>query len=160
MVARVEPTTAPSPLSRLAHRDRQLVIDALTARLPREDAVAVLTALAGSAEELAAVPFELQERAQGAILAALPPIHNAVVASELGIVMKGDEESLEDVLTEQEQRDPAFRRRVEEVARDRGIQRWLAAIRLRHERMNLEEIAAAVQHRHPSRETSDASRTE
>jgi len=144
MVARVAPTVVPSPLGRLTHQDRQRVIDALTTRLPHDDAVTVLAALAGSSVELAVVPFELQERAQAAILAALAPIHGAVVASDLGIAMKGDEENLEDVLTEEEKRDPVFLRSVEEVARDRGIQRWLAAIKLRHENMSLEEIVAAV----------------
>jgi hypothetical protein len=85
--------------------------------------------------------MELQERARAALLETLPPGLNVVAVSKLGIALRTDEEYLEEVLTERERADPAFRQRVEEAKR-RGIQRWLAALRLRTSGMPLEQAAA------------------
>lgn len=78
---------ASSPLSRLAPEQRALAISTISARLSATDAVAVLTALAGSRDEVAALPWPLQRRAQEAVLHAFPPGLNALVVSRLGIAL-------------------------------------------------------------------------
>lgn len=139
--------TTPSPLGRLGHHERERVIAALTERLPRTDAVALLAALAGTRAEIEALPVPLQERAQEILLAALPPGVGAVVVSTLGIPVKSAQEALEEVLTEPEKADPAFRRRVEEEAERRGIPPWQAAIRLRWDEMGVDGVAAMIERR-------------
>lgn len=134
-----------SPLGLLERREREAVIEALTSRLSHGDAVTLLTALSGSRDAVQTVPMEIQERAQAALLETLPPGLNVVAVSKLGIALRTDEEYLEEVLTEQERADSAFRRRVEEEAKRRGIQRWLAAIRLRTAEMSLEDAAARAE---------------
>lgn len=78
-------TVAASPLSRLGPAERARAIAALDEGLPREDAVRVLTALAGSPKEVSGLPRPLQLRAQDVLLGAFPDGDNALVVSQLGI---------------------------------------------------------------------------
>jgi hypothetical protein len=78
-------TAAASPLSRLGPVERARAIAALDEGLPHDDAVRVLTALAGSQKEVVALPRPLQLRAQDVLLDAFPDGDNALVVSQLGI---------------------------------------------------------------------------
>ena len=147
-------TPASSPLGSLSYEDRQQVIGVLTQQLPPADAVALLTALAGTRAEVSTVSMPLQEQAQRALLASLPPGLGAIVVSTLGIPAKSDLEALEEVLTTREKADPSFRRAVEAEALRRNIPRWLAASRLRWDGMGLDELTATLQHR-PDEPTED-----
>ena len=134
---------AAAPLTNLSHAKREQVIATITTRLPHSEAIAVLTALAGSAEERAAVPFVVQVRGREAIMDSLPPGINAIVVSTLSIGLKSDSEYLEEVLTVDEKTDPLFQLQVEEEAQRRGIQRWLAAVKLRH-KYTVESVRRAL----------------
>lgn len=144
-VTATSPTVDPIPLGTLGHEEREQVIAVLIQQFPVSEAVTLLTALAGTRAEVKAVPVALQERAQMALLATLPRGLGAIVVSTLGIPTTSDQEALEEVLTAQEQADPAFRQRVEVEARRRSIPRWLAASRLRWEKMSVDEMAATLQ---------------
>lgn len=74
-----------SPLSRLAPDERARAIAALDGQLPRDEALQLLTALAGSQPEVTALPRPLRLRAQDVLLAAFPDGLNALVVSQLGI---------------------------------------------------------------------------
>lgn len=69
------------------------------------------------------------------------------MVSTLAIGLKSDSEYLEEILTADEKEDPTFRQQVEEEARRRGIQRWLAAVKLRYKGKTIEEIAAEATRR-------------
>lgn len=135
----------PSPLASLAREEREQVIAVLTREFPPAEAVCLLTALAGTRPEVAAVPMALQERAQTRLLATLPPGIGAIVVSKLGIPSQSDQEELEEVLSEQEKVDPSFRQRVEAEARRRHIPRWLAASYLRWNGMDQGELVKMLQ---------------
>lgn len=85
MTATVAPASAASPLGRLPRDDRERVIASVARDLRPEEAAAVLAALAGTDDEVAALPDALQDAAQIAILAAFPPGHGAVTVSRLGL---------------------------------------------------------------------------
>ena len=136
---------APSPLAGLAHAEREQVIAVLTREYPPAESVPLLTALAGTPEEVAALPMVLQERAQQTLLATSPPGQGAIVVSKLGIQSKSDQDALEEVLTAQEKADSAFRQRIEEAAHRRHIPRWLAASRLRWDGMDQDRLVALLQ---------------
>jgi len=78
-----------SPLSHLSPEDRARLIVTLTRSLPVDDAARVIAALGSTPQEAAALPDELQDQAQRAILAAFPSGHGAVVVSQLGIARIG-----------------------------------------------------------------------
>jgi hypothetical protein len=134
----------PSPLAGLDYEEREQVIAMFTREFPPAEAVPLLTALAGTRAEVAAVPMALQERAQRTVLETLPPGLGAIVVSKLGIPSKSDQEALEEVLSEQEKIDPSFRQRVEVEARRRHIPRWLAASYLRWNGMDQGELVAML----------------
>lgn len=100
MGASVAPTTLPSPLRRLSPTERQRVIATIYRALGLDEAARVLSALAGTPREVWALPDELQDRVQVAILEAFPPGQGAVVTSRLSIARVGTETWL-----------PALRRR-------------------------------------------------
>ncbi len=83
MIAPVAPSRV-SPLGELARDVREQVVAALLARLAPPDVASVLAALAGSQDDVRALPFPLQEQARDALLNALPAGLNAVVVSQLG----------------------------------------------------------------------------
>lgn len=76
-----------SPLSRLEPQDRAKVIAAISSDLPRAEAVTVLTALAGSRDEVLALPWPMQRHVQKLLLRIFPPGHNALVVSRLAIAL-------------------------------------------------------------------------
>ncbi|MHB8619541.1 MAG: hypothetical protein ACYDAG_08225 [Chloroflexota bacterium] len=83
-------TAAPAeaaPLSRLTREERARVIATLTEQLPPTDAVAVLTALAGSRVEVIALPRPLQRQVQQILLQAFPPGLNGLIVSSLSIAL-------------------------------------------------------------------------
>lgn len=130
-----------SPLRTLLPAEQDQVRVALQTALPTATAAHVLQAMETSPEAVAALPSAAQEHAMRAILAALPAGRSAVAVSKLGVGLKSDERYLEDVLTAQERADPGFRQRVETEARERGIPRWLAAVRLRDAGAGIDEVA-------------------
>jgi hypothetical protein len=72
-------------LSRWPRPDREQVTGALSRALSPADAATVLAALAGTAEEVAALPEGLQDAAQVALLDAFPDGLGAIIVSRLGI---------------------------------------------------------------------------
>ena len=84
MAAPVAPA-AVSPLSVLAPDERRTVIATINAHLPPGDAVVLLTALAGSPEEVARLPLAVRARTQEVLLDAFPDGANVVVLSRLGL---------------------------------------------------------------------------
>ncbi len=136
---------AASPLSSLPRDIREHIITVLTAQLSNADAAQILAALAGTRDEVMAVPMAIQVQAQRAILGALPPGTSVIAVSKLGLPTKTDQDYLEEVLTDEEKADPVFRQRVEEEARSRHIQRWLVAVRLRGEGKSPEEYMSILE---------------
>jgi hypothetical protein len=76
-----------SPLGLLAPKDRAKVIATISSDLPRAEAVTVLTALAGSREEVLALQWTLQRRVQELLLRAFPPGQNALIVSRLALAL-------------------------------------------------------------------------
>lgn len=79
----------PSPLSRLASDDRQEVIATIYQAVGPDDAARVLAALAGTPQEVWALPDHLQDRVQDAILEAFPSGLGAEVVSRLSVARVG-----------------------------------------------------------------------
>ena len=86
-----------SPLNLLAPNDRANVIAALCGQLPPAEAVTVLTALAGSREEVLALPWPVQRRVQELLLRVFPPGLNALVVSRLAIALVPTEQWLPEI---------------------------------------------------------------
>jgi hypothetical protein len=78
------PTTA-SPLSKLPIDERATVIATISAQLAPNEALPVLTALAGQPEEVAALPLALRQHARDALWITFPTGVNVVVLSALGL---------------------------------------------------------------------------
>ena len=82
------PASAPiavSPLGRLLSDERERAIAALSAQLPAKDAAGLLSALAGSDEEVLALPQPLRLRGQEVLLEAFPPGVNVAVVGVLAL---------------------------------------------------------------------------
>ncbi len=73
----------------LAAEERQQVITTIYQAVGPDDAARVLAALAGTLQEVWALPDPLQDRVQEAILEAFPPGQDAVVVSQLSIASVG-----------------------------------------------------------------------
>lgn len=74
-----------SPLTTLTPSERRTAIATLSASLPQDEAVALLTALSGRVEEVWALPIEARRHAQEVLLDAFPDGINVVVLSSLGL---------------------------------------------------------------------------
>lgn len=74
-----------SPLSSLGPDDRERVIRAIAQTFTDDEVITILTALAGSPREAAALADPLQDRLQEIVLRSFPPGRAAVVVSQLGI---------------------------------------------------------------------------
>jgi hypothetical protein len=131
---------AVSPLSRLTRDEREQVFAILIDYLDPADLVPVLAAFAGSRGDVAGLSPALQARVQAVILAALPPGLNVIVVSATGIGLESDEKNLESVLTDDEKDDVALRQRVEQIAHERRIPRWLALQRVREEGLDADQV--------------------
>lgn len=105
-------TVAVSPLSRLSPDRRARAIAALDDGLPRDAALQVVTALAGSPREVADLPRPLQRRAQDVLLAAFDEGVGALVVSALGIASVPTDEWL-----------PAVQARINALTVDEAIER-------------------------------------
>lgn len=86
-----------SPLSQLATAERAKVIGVVADQMPPAEAVAVLTALAGTRDETAALPWAIQRRVQELLLRAFPPGLNAIIVSRLGIALVPTEDWLPEI---------------------------------------------------------------
>jgi hypothetical protein len=89
MSAPALPSAPPSPLSRLNVDERERAIATIYRAVDPDDAAHVLAALAGTPQEVWALPDQLQDRVQEAILAAFPPGQGVVVVSRLSIARVG-----------------------------------------------------------------------
>lgn len=86
-----------SPLSRLAGPDRAQLIALINAQFSPREAVTLLSALAGTRDEAAALPRALQLRLQRAILNEFPVGHAAAVVSRLGVARAGSSRWVDDL---------------------------------------------------------------
>lgn len=73
------------------------MIGAISAQLPPAEAVAVLTALAGSRDETAALPRAIQRRVQELLLRSFPPGLNAIIVSRLCVALVPTEDWLPEI---------------------------------------------------------------
>ena len=89
-----------SPLGSLTSQERSRSIAALTTKLPRDESVLLLSALAGSLEGVANLPWELQVWAEQVLLATFDEGGGVDVVDRLGLADVSDRNPLRQVEAE------------------------------------------------------------